>query len=72
MVLSSVNGITLIKSKKCEKYEDLAGVLAEDHSIIKRNTVGIANLYFKFAHKQKNCPPKATELETYLPNAQQE
>lgn len=48
IVLTTVNGVTL-KSKSKEKIH---GALLDDHSaIMVRNEIPIANIYFKFQHK---------------------
>ena len=44
VVLTTVNGVTLGQG---------AQISDKDNSIIKRNDVPIANIYFKFQHKNK-------------------
>jgi hypothetical protein len=60
IVLTSVNGVTLMSNDKYHKNEDTnkhGAVIgtSDEAAIEKRNELPIANIYFKFAHKEKNA-----------------
>mmetsp|Transcript_1973 Transcript_1973/g.3465 ORF Transcript_1973/g.3465 Transcript_1973/m.3465 type:complete len:227 (-) Transcript_1973:859-1539(-) len=71
VVLTAVNGVTL----KADHENQMEGAQLSDSNeaeILRRNSVPIANMYFKMAHKIKGQKHKRSEQESFLPNHYEE
>ena len=72
IVLTTVNGVTL--RQNFETSKEITGALIDDTNdgaIIQRNTVPVANIYFRFNHKD-HADPSNSFHETALTNKYQE